>query len=189
MFERVLKRRESKLGPGHPDTLSNCNTLAFAYGAVGRWAPAEVLRRENLAQRRKAVKPYSPLLAVDLAGFGTNLLKQSRWSEAEPVLRESLALLEQTHPDDWTRFITMSRLGEALSGQGRYAEAEPLVVQGYEGLKARAAKLPPPGKIRLPEAAERVIRLYEAWGRPDEAVGWKSKLGLADLPADVFAAP
>ena len=35
----------------------------------------------------------------------------------------------------------------------------------------------------------RVIRLYEAWGRPDKAAEWKVKLGLADLPADVFAPP
>ena len=45
-------------------------------------------------------------------------------------------------PDDWSRFNTMSQLGGALLGQGRYAEAEPLVIEGYEGMKARAAKIP-----------------------------------------------
>jgi hypothetical protein len=34
-----------------------------------------------------------------------------------------------------------------------------------------------------------VIRLYEAWSQPGQAKAWKSKLGLADLPADVFARP
>src|SRR5436309_836134 len=33
------------------------------------------------------------------------------------------------------RFNMMSPLGGALLGQGRYAEAEPLVVPGYEGMK------------------------------------------------------
>ncbi len=37
----------------------------------------------------------------------------------------------------------MSLLGGALLGQGRYAEAEPLVIGGYEGMKAREAKIPP----------------------------------------------
>jgi hypothetical protein len=46
--------------------------------------------------------------------------------------------------------------------------------------------IPPQGKPRLPEAAERVIRLYEAWGKPEQAAAWKARLGLADLPADVF---
>jgi len=33
------------------------------------------------------------------------------------------------------------------------------------------------------------VRLYEAWGKPEEAAGWKGKLGLANLPAEVFAHP
>ena len=92
-------------------------------------------------------------------------------------------------PDDWSRFNTMSQLGGSLLGQGRYAEAEPLVVPGYEGMKAREAKIPAPGKPRLAEAAVRVVRLYEAWGKPEQAAAWKAKLGLTDLPADVFARP
>ena len=35
----------------------------------------------------------------------------------------------------------MCLLGEALVGQGRYQEAEPLVVDSYEGMKARAARI------------------------------------------------
>ena len=39
----------------------------------------------------------------------------------------------------------------------------------------------------LAESAERVVQLYEAWGKTELATMWKAKLGLADLPADVFA--
>jgi hypothetical protein len=39
----------------------------------------------------------------------------------------------------------------------------------------------------LAEAAERIVRLYEAWDKPDAAAAWKRKLGLADLPDEVFA--
>jgi hypothetical protein len=36
-----------------------------------------------------------------------------------------------------------------------------------------------------------VVRLYEGWGRPDQAAAWKAKMGMPDLPdpADVFARP
>jgi hypothetical protein len=27
------------------------------------------------------------------------------------------------------------------------------------------------------------------WGKPDKATEWKNKLGLADLPNDIFARP
>jgi hypothetical protein len=83
----------------------------------------------------------------------------------------------------------MSLMGGSLLGQGRYAEAEPLVVPGYEGMKAREARIYVPEKFRLREAAERVIRLYEDLGKPEQATAWKAKLGMPDLPADVFAQP
>jgi hypothetical protein len=126
-----------------------------------------------------------------MAQLGTNLLKQARWSEAEPVLRACLAIREKALPDDWLRFNTMSQLGGALLGQGRCAEAEPLIVGGYEGMKAREAKILPPGRPRLAEAAERVVRLYEDWGQPDQAAAWRAKLGRppAELPEDVFSRP
>jgi eukaryotic-like serine/threonine-protein kinase len=104
-------------------------------------------------------------------------------------MRECLAIRLKTRPDEWLRFKTMSELGGALLGQARYADAEPLIIRGYEGLVARTGAIPPPRKSRLPEAAERVVRLYELWGRPDEASQWKARLGLAVLPADVFARP
>ena len=31
------------------------------------------------------------------------------------------------------------------------------------------AKIPPPGKVRLTEAVERLVQLYEATGKKDEA--------------------
>jgi hypothetical protein len=46
-----------------------------------------------------------------------------------------------------------------------------------------------PDRPGLLEAAVRVSHLYEVWGKPDQAAVWKQRLGLADLPADVFARP
>jgi hypothetical protein len=60
---------------------------------------------------------------------------------------------------------------------------------GYEGMKGRASRVAAPDRYRLHEAAVRVVRLYEAWGRPDEAAEWKAKLGMPDLPAEIFARP
>jgi tetratricopeptide (TPR) repeat protein len=185
----MLPAARRVIGPDHPNTLTTTRSLVTAYESLGRWADAESLRREVLARRREAEKPDRSLLAGDLASLGSNLLRQSKWSEAEPLLRECLAIRAKAIPDDWSRYNTMSLLGGALLGQGRYAEAEPLVVPGYEGMKVREAKIPAQAKRRLLEAAERVVRLYEAWGQPGKADEWKRKLGLADLPADVFARP
>jgi hypothetical protein len=45
----------------------------------------------------------------------------------------------------WLTFNTQSLLGGALLGQKKYAEAEPLLVKGYEGLKTREKTIPKQG--------------------------------------------
>jgi hypothetical protein len=180
LLEGTLDNRD------HPVALGSRVTLASAYESLGRWSEAEDLYHDVLARRRKTVKPLRTLLADDLAALARNLLNQRRWSEAEPLSRESSAI--RTH-NDWLRFDAMSLLGGALLGQGRYAEAEPLVVAGYEKMKARESRIAVPERFRMREAAERVIRLYEEWNKPEQATAWKAKVGMPDLPADVFTRP
>ena len=67
-------------------------------------------------------------------------------------------------------------LGGALLGQKKYAEAEPLLLAGYEGMKQREAKIPPLGKVRLTEALERLVQFYEALEKKDEAAKWRKEL-------------
>ena len=78
-------------------------------------------------------------------------------------------------PDDWTTFNARSLLGGSLVGQKKYAEAETVLVAGYEGLRERADQIPPQGKVRLHEALERLLQLYDEWGKPDEAAQWRAK--------------
>ncbi len=55
-------------------------------------------------------------------------------------------------------------------------DAEPLLLQGYHGMKQREAKIPPQSKVRVGEALERLIRLYEAIDNKDEAENWRKEL-------------
>ncbi|QDV32309.1 serine/threonine-protein kinase [Tautonia plasticadhaerens] len=187
--EATLGACEATLGPDHFVTLWNRGNLATAYESLGRWSEAEGLLRDALASRRKTETPDSHLVAGDLAQLGRDLLMQSRWSEAEPILREAMGIAEKAPADDWRRYDAMSLLGGSLAGQGRYADAEPLAVAGYEGMMGRELRLTVPERHRLREAAVRLVRLYEAWGKPEKAAEWEVGLGTADLPADVFAQP
>ena len=101
--------------------------------------------------------------------LGSILLKQNKYAEAEPILRECLAIREEREANDWLRFNALSMFGAALLGQKKYVEAEPLLLQGYEGMKQRESQIPTAGKTRLPEAAERLIRLYDATNQPEKA--------------------
>jgi eukaryotic-like serine/threonine-protein kinase len=93
-----------------------------------------------------------------------------------PLLRESLAIREKTQPDVWSTFNSKSLLGGALLGQQQYADAEPLLLAGYEGMKQREKAIPPQGKVRVPEAIERLVQLYGATDNEDEAAKWRRQL-------------
>jgi eukaryotic-like serine/threonine-protein kinase len=108
--------------------------------------------------------------------YGRLTLRLKVYADAEPFLRECLAISEKTETDRWTTFHTNSMLGGAPLGQKKYTEAEPLLLEGYEGMKEREKTIPPPRKIRLAEAIDRLVQLYEATGTKDEAAKWRKKL-------------
>ena len=78
--------------------------------------------------------------------------------------------------DHWLRFNIQSKLGEALAGQKKYAVAESLLLDGYQGMKEREDKMLPKGKDRLNKALKRLINLYDSWGKSAEATAWQKQL-------------
>src|SRR5262249_52462624 len=131
---------------------------------------------ELLTIQSRKLPADHPNRAGMLAQLGLLLLQAGQPAEAESVLGECLAIREKKLPDDWSTFNARSLLGGALLGQQKYAAAELLLLQGYEGMKQREAKIPPQGKVRLTEARERLVQLYEAWGKPEKAAEWRAKL-------------
>jgi hypothetical protein len=183
LFRQALKGYRKLQGPDGPLTLELTPDLANLLNQSGRDADADPLLRDSLEQFRKQSEPDDFRMAGILAPLGLSLIQQGKWTEAELVLRECLVVRENLQPDEWTTFTTRSLLGVALLGQKKYAESEPMIVSGYEGMKAREAKIPPHGKPRQSEASEQVVKLYEAWGKKDKVTEWRAKLARpADQP-------
>ncbi|MBI1917140.1 MAG: tetratricopeptide repeat protein [Planctomycetes bacterium] len=156
--------------------------LAEAYERDQQFAKAEPFYRAALEAVRRQFGAADPRTAVALANLGSNLLEQKKYAEAEPLLRECLAAREKAMPDAWPTFNAKSMLGGCLLGQKKYAAAEPLLLQGYEGMKQREAKMPPAARPRLPEAIERLVRLYDEWGKKAEAAKWRKELEAVKKP-------
>jgi len=149
--------------------------LLDAYIKAGRNDEAGALAKEMLTEARAELPAGSPQLAGMLAQAGLLLLKTKNCAEAEAVVREALTIREAKESDAWTTFNTKSLLGGALLGQKKYAASEPLLKAGYEGMKQRAEKIPPEGKLRLGEALDRLVELAEATGKADDAKKWKDE--------------
>ncbi len=70
-------------------------------------------------------------------------------------------------PDDWVFFNTKSMLDGALAWQKKFQETEPLLVQGYSGMKDREANIQHAAQTRLAEAISRLVDLYTALDKPE----------------------
>jgi non-specific serine/threonine protein kinase/serine/threonine-protein kinase len=189
LYRQVLEVRRRVSGEEHPDTLLVMNGLGWFLLHAGKRAEAELLCRAALEGRRKKLPPGHRSLALSLVLLGQLHLEAGQPSEAEPLLREALAIQEKAPREgDWEAANARSLLGGCLSVQGRHAEAEPLLVQGYEGLKKDGDNTPAayaagtPGSRRLSGALERLVQLYDAWGKKDEAARWRKELEASKAP-------
>jgi serine/threonine protein kinase/tetratricopeptide (TPR) repeat protein len=178
LYREGLAMRRRLLGDEHPNVAYALIHLAALLQTQGKTAEAETLEREALAIYSKL--PGDPLKIITLKQLITALQAQGKLAEAESPLRECLSILEQKTPDDWERFDVTSQLGGSLLAQRKYAEAEPLLLSGYEGMKNREEKIPTISRTRPKEALQRLVQLYEATEQSDKAAEWKEKLAEFD---------
>jgi serine/threonine-protein kinase len=140
--------------------------LGWLYFLKGDYARAENEDRQALDLLRKYVGAEHPVTASTAATLGLTLTREGRAVEGEAYLREALAIRKKVlPPGDFMIPYAASALGESLTVQKRYAEAEPLLTDSYNDLKS---KLGDQNK-RTVEARQRLARLYEDWGKPDQA--------------------
>jgi len=172
----ALLMQTKLLGVEHPDVATSIANLANLLKDQERLVEAEALHREALRMREKLLGAAHPDVASSFEDLARLLIEQGRVFEAEPLAERCAAILQNQSPAGWRLFYASSLIGCALLGQKKYTEAEPFLLSGYRGMKQREDKIPVPMKQRLREAVERIVELYAAWGKPEKAGEWKSKL-------------
>jgi tetratricopeptide (TPR) repeat protein len=175
LYEQALEQMRAKWGAEHRDTFTAVGNLAAAYESAGAWDKAEPLRQREV-ERARQIAPETIQLAASLSAVAGCQLKQQKYSEAESNCRECLTIAEKVLPDNWRVFDTKSLLGEAMAGQKKFDDAEPLLIEGFDGMKQREVAIAATARNRLTEAMQRLVALYLAWGKPDEAARWTQKL-------------
>ena len=163
-------------GNEHPDVATSLIKLARVLQAAGKPAEAETAANEALATQRKVLGAEHPDIAPSLERLAMLKREGGKLAEAEALVRESLCIREKKQAGHWRMFSTRVALGELLLQQKNYAEAEPLLLSGYGGMKEREATIPAESKLRLKTTLESLVQFYEATGRPNQAAEWKKTL-------------
>ena len=183
LFEDTLAKRRAKLGPDHPGTLNTMTHLARAYRAADQHDKAVSLFEDVLAKRQAKLGPEHADTLLSMIQLANACQQTGDLARAEKLLRSCLTIRQKQQPDAWTTFHTESLLGGCLLRQKQYAAAEPLLLAAYAGMKRREATVPARDKGLLTDALKRLVRCYDAWGKPEQASEWRQQLEQARPPA------
>jgi hypothetical protein len=177
LFTHTLEISRRVLGPEHTLTLGFLSDFATTlYQRQGQYALAESYAAQVLAGRQRAGSSEDP---ADIQSAMCNLaliyVLERKFAEGERLARQTLEFDEKNQLDNWKRFRAASLLGASLAGQKKYAEAEPLLLQGYQGMSSRKQQMEVLDWYQMDLAREWLIQLYQAWGKPEKAVAWRKK--------------
>ncbi|MFL6351139.1 MAG: tetratricopeptide repeat protein [Bryobacteraceae bacterium] len=180
LMKSTLQTVVRTLGNNHPDAVYSTEILAETSERNGEYAKAERLWRTALATSRRSLGEKHPDTVDLMQSLAGNLLEQRRCAESEAMLRAASADWSNPDPDDWRPFYGRALLGAALTEQKRYAEAEPLLLSGYKGMKNLAARIPADQQSKLRNAGTRIVQLYKGWSKPVQAREWQQITSVAD---------
>jgi tetratricopeptide (TPR) repeat protein len=183
VFQDTLERMTRILGPTHPRTLTMLEAYAYFLENHGQYARAIPLEIRGRDASMKANGPDHRSTIAFTSTLGKDYLAIHQYQQAEVQFRIALASITRLQPESWKRYNLESMLGAALMGEHNFAAAEPLVLSGYAGLRKQEATLPDYTRPFVKEDTERVVQLYQAWGKPDKAAEWRAKIAT-NLPAE-----
>jgi eukaryotic-like serine/threonine-protein kinase len=188
----ALEGTRRVLGPDHRHTLSSANNLGRLLLDQGRIDEAEPLLWEAFvgfrrglgaqhATTRQVLERFGQVqtarveaaeaagddegVGLILARVGAVHLLLEQYEVTEELLTKASELQRRTLPDgDARRWQLASDLGATMAAQGRYAEAQPLLVQSAKALLAGDATPAAVGFERTDaaRAAQRVVEFFEA---------------------------
>ena len=189
MHRRALAGRLKVLGPAHQRTLQSEERLAAVLERRGRYADAvrQASAALNVAQAKLgADHPVTLDLRITHA---LALIGLGQPARAESLLRQVLAAIaareargEDEGDAEGVKGDASLYLGMAMAAQGRFADAQPPLVEGMSGEPRVGAE--------ARRAAAFMARFYADWqrARPDpsraaKAAEWKAKLDELTTPA------
>jgi tetratricopeptide (TPR) repeat protein len=163
----LAARCDSKLVPGHPDTLVVAAHLAAAYLAGGYAADAVTWYQRVLAERGRELAPGHPAIVAARVNLARALILAGEPADAVTVLHRAVTECEQFrgpgHPDTLS---VSDELASAYLAVGDVAEAIRLLAR----VLADRERVQGPRDIETMTTRDRLAAACLAGGRPKDAI-------------------
>jgi tetratricopeptide (TPR) repeat protein len=177
IFEEAVAWVREAGWPLEPEYVAVYERLRLAVSRVGHHDRAAELAA-GVVERLRA-RPGTPreVLNEEVFALASHRLWGRRREEAEPLLREAVAMQAEIDAESWGMTKRNFFLGTDLLGLKKYDEAEAILKECHEQAVERIDGAPRwethfPGAI-----AGRLAELYAATGRAEEAERWRAKRG------------
>jgi tetratricopeptide (TPR) repeat protein len=166
IYRKVYSAANMQLG-------DNLRLQAQAFLALRQYAEAEAKINATLEIYRAASSPLYVNYPTALMVQGMIFSQTGRTADAEKLLREAVRIRSENVPEThFLRATANGALGEFLTTQARFPEAESFLLASYESLKKSQAENSPRTRLAL----QRLAYLYEAWNKPDRAAPYRELL-------------
>lgn len=206
LFREVLDARRKALGPKHRQVAIAQTALAILLVAQGKnaealestlktfpdelvqslaayslahkerrsrnFAEAERLYERVLEDALRYLPPEHPvvlMLQADMAGM---LRDKGDKQKAERIIRRVLDVARRIVPRHPLLVEPLVELAKELISRGDYREAESLLLEALEITTTQTIVKGP----RTPEILQRLVGLYEAWDKPQQAAEYRARL-------------
>ncbi len=173
LYREVRANYRLELGREHPANAPVEHNLAILLLLRGELAEAEALLDEALSKGRRFMGENHPTYAHYRVTEARLLLAKGEAAAAEKVAREAFSTLRRTLSLEHLQSrYALSVLGASLAHQGRFQEAEPLLTESHRWLADRLS----PRAVATQEALQRVVELYDGWGRAEQVLEYRPSL-------------
>jgi serine/threonine-protein kinase len=167
-----LELRRKILGNAHTSTAMALYRLSDLRYRQGRYPDAEAAAQESIDVFKRALPAPqdNALFTNSILQMGMVLQRMGRLHEAEAYDRQALGIRTRLLPKG-NQLIGKAEaiLGECLTLQKRYSEAEPLLLDSYHIYQSTTVS----GSSQRAESAQRLYALYSGWGNLKKAAIYK----------------
>jgi tetratricopeptide (TPR) repeat protein len=161
LYRQALDFTRRTNGPGNAVHTYPMLGLSLNLRYLGEGEESGALAVEALELARKALGDDHAQTATMKVNLAATHLADGQEGPAEPLLRQAIAVFEQTLPSpDFWYGVAQSLLGEVLTNRGDYDQAERLLLGGREWIDTAAGEW----RLEVEAALQRLIKLYDARG-------------------------